>query len=97
ENGELSSRGAKDTLAKMVEEGGNPKEIAEKLGVIQVHDENLIQSAVEKTIANNPKVIEDYKGGKTAALQFLVGQVMKDTKGAAKPDTVKELLVKALS
>ncbi|MBI2474777.1 MAG: Asp-tRNA(Asn)/Glu-tRNA(Gln) amidotransferase subunit GatB [Candidatus Taylorbacteria bacterium] len=94
--GKLSSRGAKDTLAKLVAEGGDARAVAEKLGVIQIHDEKAIQSAVLKAIANNPKVVADYKGGKAAALQFLIGQVMRESKGAAKPDTAKELLLKAL-
>ncbi|OHA17539.1 MAG: glutaminyl-tRNA synthase (glutamine-hydrolyzing) subunit B [Candidatus Taylorbacteria bacterium RIFCSPLOWO2_02_FULL_43_11] len=95
--GQLSSRGAKDTLAKMVETGGNPRLIAKDLGVIQIHDPKAIQLAAEKVIANNPKVVEDYKGGKSAALQFLIGQVMRETKGSAKPDTVRKLLEEALS
>jgi aspartyl-tRNA(Asn)/glutamyl-tRNA(Gln) amidotransferase subunit B len=95
-SGELSSRGAKDTLAALVQNGGQAKQTALKLGVIQVHDEGAIQTAVDKAVAANPKVVADFKGGKTAALMFLVGQVMKETKGAAKPDTVRELLVKSL-
>ena len=47
-------------------------------------------------IAENPKAVEDYKAGKTASLQFLVGQVMKRTKGRAKPDAVTPLLVAKL-
>jgi aspartyl-tRNA(Asn)/glutamyl-tRNA(Gln) amidotransferase subunit B len=53
-------------------------------------------AAVEAAIAENPKAVEDYKSGKTSAVQFLVGQVMKRTKGRAKPDAVSPLLVEKL-
>lgn len=97
ESGKLSSRGAKDVLAKLVDEGGDPKVVAATLGVIQVQDEKVIKGVAEKIISANPKVVADYKGGKAAALQFLIGQVMKETRGSAKPDIIKEVLVKVLS
>jgi aspartyl-tRNA(Asn)/glutamyl-tRNA(Gln) amidotransferase subunit B len=95
--GELSSRGAKDTLAKLVESGGDANEIARALGVIQTCDEGLIKIAVEKIIAENPKAVADYKSGKTTAMQFLIGQVMKETKGGASPDLAKDLLTRLLN
>ena len=94
--GELSSRGAKDTLAKLIDEGGEASAIARELGVIQVHDDASIKTAVKKIIGENPKVVADYKGGKLPALQFLIGQVMKETRGSAKPDIIKEVLVKLI-
>lgn len=93
---ELSSRGAKDTLMKLADGGGEAEAVAKSLGVIQNNDEGAIQAAVLKVIEANQKVVADYKGGKISAIQFLIGQVMKETKGAASPDLVKTLLTKTL-
>lgn len=93
---ELSSRGAKNTLAKLVEDGGEARAAAKTLGLIQNNDHTEAGAIVEKIISANPKVVADYKGGKTAALQFLIGQVMKETKGSASPDMAKSLLTDRL-
>ena len=96
EKGLLSSRGAKDTLAKLIDEGGEPGSVAKAIGVIQIHDGEAIKKVVKKIISENEKVVGDYKGGKVAALQFLVGQVMKETRGAASPNNIKDILTKLL-
>lgn len=95
--GELSSRGAKDTLAKMYElGGGDAKKIAEELGAIQKSDAGELKKIVAEVLAENPKMVEDYKAGKVAVLQFLMGQAMKKSKGSGNPkvltDILKELL-----
>lgn len=95
-SGELSSRGAKDVIQILAEEGGDPKVIAEKKGLIQKSDEGELLLVVKKIIASNPKVVQEYKNGKLAALQFLVGQGMKETKGAANPAVLKELILKTV-
>lgn len=60
----------------------------------QISDEGLIEAVITKVISGNPDAIEDYKKGKKNALTFLVGQVMKETKGKANPKIVNEMLVK---
>lgn len=95
--GKLSSRGAKDVLAKMVSDGGEPSKIAESLGVVQVVDEDAIKGIVRKVLGANLKVVEDYKSGKAPALQYLVGQVMKESKGSAKPDLARSIILSLLS
>ena len=95
-DGVLSSRGAKDLLVKIVKEGGNPEEIAKKEGMLQSNDEGPIKAIVEKLIAENPKVVADYKAGKEASLQFFVGQTIKATKGSANPQIIKKVLLSAL-
>ncbi len=95
--GKLSSRGAKDVLSKMVLDGKEPEEIAKDLGVIQVSDEGAIKAIVAKVLDANKKVVEDYKSGKGPALQYLIGQVMKESKGSAKPDLVKNIITSLLS
>lgn len=95
--GKLSSRGAKDVLFKVVNEGGEPEEIAKILGVIQVVDEGAIRDVVKRVLESNSKVVSDYKAGKGPALQYLIGQVMKESKGSAKPDLAKKIIVEVLA
>lgn len=92
-DGELSSRGAKDILATMVKEGGEPKKIAEAKNLFQVHDEGAIMAIVEKVIAENESVFAEYEGGKEKSLMFLIGQAMKESKGSANPELLKKLFV----
>ena len=95
-SGEISSRGAKDTLAVMVVEGGSPKQIAEAKGLFQKSDEGALLAIVDQVIKANDKVVADYKGGNERSLQFLVGQGMKESKGSANPQVLAELFKKQL-
>ncbi len=94
--GEISSRGAKDTLAILVKEGGSPKEIAKNNNFIQQSDLGALEIAVKKIIADNKKVVDEYKSGKEASLQFLIGQGMKETKGSANPKILSDLFKKLI-
>jgi aspartyl-tRNA(Asn)/glutamyl-tRNA(Gln) amidotransferase subunit B len=89
----VNSRGAKDILAILYTEGGMPEDIAGKRGFIQNITEVEIRTIAQKIITENPTVIADYKAGKQAALQFLIGQGMKATKGAANPETLKTIFL----
>jgi aspartyl-tRNA(Asn)/glutamyl-tRNA(Gln) amidotransferase subunit B len=94
---EISSSGAKKILAMMIEEAdSSPKSLAEKHGLLQKSDAGDIQPIIDKVVADNAKVVAEYKAGKAASLQFLIGQAMKAAKGAANPGVIKELLVKKL-
>lgn len=93
----LSSRGAKDVLAIMVSNDGDPEEIANTNGLIQKSDEGEIKKIVIEIVANNASVVSDYKNGKEVALQFLVGQGMKLTKGSANPELLKKLLLEVIN
>lgn len=92
-SGEISSRGAKDILRILLSEGGEAKAIAEREGLFQVQDTEAIVKVVKEIIAENPSVVEEYKSGKEASLQFLVGQGMKKTKGAANPALLKDTIL----
>jgi aspartyl-tRNA(Asn)/glutamyl-tRNA(Gln) amidotransferase subunit B len=81
----------------MVREGGDAKAIAERLGVIQQHDEGALLDVVKQVIEENPNVVAEYKAGKEASLQFLVGQGMKLSKGSANPKVLADLLKKELA
>ena len=94
---DLSSRGAKDTLTLMAVQGGDPEALATANGLIQVTDTAALQAAVQEVIAANEAVAAEYRAGKEASLQFLVGQAMKATKGAGNPGVLKELLIAALA
>lgn len=88
---DISSRAAKDILALMLSEGGEPKAIAEAKGWLQVHDESAVAAIVESVITEFPAVFAEYTGGKEASLQFLIGQGMKKGRGAANPELLKKL------
>lgn len=91
-SGEISSRGTKDVLKIMFEKGGDPEQIVEEKGLKQASDDDFIKKIVEQIIKENPAVAEDYKNGKEAALQFLVGQGMKLSGGKANPEMLKKYL-----
>lgn len=94
--GIVSSRGAKDILVIMLETGGAPQEIAKERGLIQQNDEGAIKAIVEKVIESNPSPVADFKAGKEAALQFLIGQGMRESKGSANPSVLAKLIKEAL-
>ena len=97
--GEISSRGAKDILRLMLETGEDPSEIAEREGFLQTSDAGALEEIVKNVIAQNSKAAEDYKKGKEASLQFLVGQAMREAKSrkiGANPQTLKEFFLRLL-
>lgn len=94
---EISSRAAKDILKTLVEKGGDPREIAEREGLFQKSDTSELKAIAEKIISENEKVVAEYKAGKVASLQFLVGQGMKATKGSANPEMLKTVFAELLS
>lgn len=95
--GTISGKIAKDIFGEMFETGKLPSIIVEERGLIQISDESEIAAIVEAVIEENPKSVEDYRGGKQQALGFLVGQVMRLTKGRANPALVNKLLKEKLS
>lgn len=94
--GEISSRGAKDILKVLEESGGAPRAIAEKNNLIQQSDIKKLTEVVAKIIKDNEKAVAEYKKGKLSSLEFLVGQTMRETKGGANPQILKEIFTKLL-
>lgn len=92
EDGTISSKIAKEVFAELVENGGDPEEFVKKKGLVQISDEGQLLEVVTKVLNENEQSIQDYKAGKGRALGFLVGQVMKETKGQANPQMVNKLL-----
>lgn len=96
--GDLSSRGAKDTLSALVDSPtASPRTLADSLGLIQKSDPVALIPVIETMLAANEKAIAEYKAGKTASLQFLVGQAMKATKGAGNPEMLKKIILEKIS
>ena len=93
---EVSSRGAKDILKIMFEVGGSPSVIAKENNLLQQSDEGGLKLIVDKVISENNTVVEEYKGGKLAALQYLIGQCMKASRGSGNPEMFKNLLTKLI-
>ena len=95
--GELSGKLAKDILPKMFATGDAPAAIMDREGLRQISDVSALDKLADDVIAANPKQVEQYRGGKTALLGFLVGQVMKASRGQANPATVNDLLKNKLA
>lgn len=91
-NGTISSKIAKKVFAHLVENGGDPEEYVKREGLVQISDEGELRNIVNQVLDENEKSVQDYKDGKKKALGFLVGQVMKATKGQANPQMVNKLL-----
>jgi aspartyl-tRNA(Asn)/glutamyl-tRNA(Gln) amidotransferase subunit B len=92
----LNSNTARELFAVLFEEGGDPGRIVRERGLSQVSDGEAIARLVEQAIAQNPKSVEDLRGGKKAAAQFLVGQVMRASRGKANPQMVASILEERL-
>ncbi|MEG0873073.1 MAG: Asp-tRNA(Asn)/Glu-tRNA(Gln) amidotransferase subunit GatB [Clostridia bacterium] len=92
----ISSAIAKKVFPDMFETGERAESIVEKKGLVQISDEGQITAIVKKIIDNNPQSVSDYRAGKDKAIGFLVGQIMKETRGKANPQIVNSLLIDAL-
>lgn len=92
----IGSRVAKDLLVRLFGSDIGPLQIAEKEGLLQVSDSASLQIVINEIIANNETVVQEYRAGKEASLQFLVGQGMKMTKGSANPTMLKDLFIESL-
>jgi len=92
----LSSTAAKEVFAEIMAAGGDPEQIAADKGLLQVSDEGEIAKIVEQVLNDNQKAAEDVKNGEMKAIGFLVGQVMKASKGKANPQLAQDLIKKQL-
>lgn len=96
QTGKISGTSAKAVYEEMFKTGKPADEIIQQRGLSQITDTSEIEAAVEQVIAANPQPVEDYKAGKTQAVKFLVGQVMKATRGRANANMAQELIVKKI-
>ncbi len=91
----ISSKQAKEIFPEVVE-GKNPKQLVEEKGMKQMSDSSALLSMIESILDEYPQSIEDFKNGKDRAVGFLVGQVMKKSKGQANPAMTNQLIVEEL-
>lgn len=91
-DGSITSRAAKDILSAIVTDGVKPETYAKENGLIVVNDTDLLEKTVADVVVAHPTVVDDYRNGKVAALEFLVGQCMRRLKGAVQPDALRTLL-----
>ncbi len=96
DKGTISGKIAKTVFEEMWASGKDPEMIVKEKGLVQISDVSEIVVIVDAVIAANPQSVEDYKAGKQKAIGFLVGQIMKQTKGRANPEMVNKLLVERL-
>ncbi len=96
DSGEITGKIAKEVFAEMADTGKKAGEIIKARGLKQVADEDVLEKVIDEVISENPKVVEEIRGGKKKAFGYLVGQVMKKTKGQANPGIVNQILSKKL-
>ncbi|MCU0491001.1 MAG: Asp-tRNA(Asn)/Glu-tRNA(Gln) amidotransferase subunit GatB [Chloroflexaceae bacterium] len=90
--GSINRTVAKQVFEESFASGGDPAQIVADKGLTQISDSGALAALAREVLANNPKAVEEYRKGKTSAVQFLVGQVMRATKGQANPQTAREVL-----
>ncbi len=95
--GVISASKARDVFQAMIETGKGAKEIVEERGLQQISDEEKLLSIIDRVLRENQQAVEDYLGGKETAITFLIGQVMRATRGQANPGMVRLLLEKRLA
>jgi aspartyl-tRNA(Asn)/glutamyl-tRNA(Gln) amidotransferase subunit B len=96
EEGKISSKIAKIVLEEMFKTGADPSQIIEEKGLVLITNEKEIEKIAHQVVSENQKAVSDFKRGKEAALQFLIGQVMAKTKGKVNPKLAREILLKIL-
>ena len=97
ETGELTSKNLKDILDNILEEDKTIDEIIKDSGISNITDSNELIKIVMDVINENEDIVKDYKAGKDRALKYLMGQIMKETKGSANPKMVNDILVEELN
>lgn len=97
DSGSLSSRGGKEALLELAQNGGSIEVIVAERGLAQVSDPEALRKAVQDVIKEHAGPADEYRKGKEASLKFLVGQAMKATKGAGNPALLQSLLIEELA
>ena len=97
EQGELSSKMGKAVFAEMFRTGEDPASVVARLGLTQISDASALDKVIAEVLAENPRQLAEYRGGRDKLFGYFVGQVMKKTGGQANPQLLNELLKKALA
>ncbi len=96
DEGRVTARNARPLVAELIASGGDPEVLVAERGLEAVSDTGLLEEVADRVLAGNPKAVEGYRGGDAKLLNFLMGQVMKETQGKANPAQVRELLARKL-
>ena len=96
ESGTISASVAKAVFERMAESGEAPRAIVEAEGLVQIDDTDVLGAAVREAVDGNPDAVASYRAGKTGTLGFLVGQVMRRTRGKANPRAARAMLLDIL-
>lgn len=97
DNGTISGKIGKEVFKSVIEEKKDPSLIIKEKNLIQISDENTVEKVIDEIIAEHPEEVKRYKAGENKLLGYLVGQIMKKTKGKANPAIVNRLLQNKLS
>ena len=96
QEGTISSKIAKKVFKELIENGGSAEKIVKEKGLVQISDDATLRKFVTDALDANPQSIEDFKNGKDRAIGFLVGQIMKASKGQANPPMVNKILLEEI-
>ena len=96
-NGTISGKIAKDILPELLTEGGSPKALVDRKGLVQISDQGAIKAMIEEVLAAHPAELEQYRAGKTKLKGFFVGQLMKKSGGRVDPKLTNQLLEELLN
>ncbi|HAB96886.1 MAG TPA: Asp-tRNA(Asn)/Glu-tRNA(Gln) amidotransferase GatCAB subunit B, partial [Enterococcus sp.] len=96
-DGTISSKIAKKVFKELITNGGDAEEVVKAKGLIQLSDPAQLLPMINEVLDNNQQSVDDFKNGKDRAVGFLVGQIMKATKGQANPGVVNKLLQEELA
>ena len=96
EKEEINKKAARDLLLELFESDESPREIVKEKGLTQIGDEDALEGIIDKILEANPDAVENFRQGKTQAMGFLIGQVMRESRGRANPKIVRDLLEKKL-
>jgi aspartyl-tRNA(Asn)/glutamyl-tRNA(Gln) amidotransferase subunit B len=97
DDGAININAAREVFAELFERGGDPAARVEEKGLAQVSDAGALEDLAAQAIGENPKSVDDFRGGKEAALQYLMGQVMRMSRGKANPQAVLDILRRRLA
>ncbi len=95
-SGAISGKIGKTVLEEMFVSGKTPQQVVQEKGLVQISDESEIENIITQVIADNPKPVQEYRDGRKKVIGFLIGQIMKATKGKANPKLVNKILVEKL-
>ncbi len=95
-NNTLTSKNLKDILDKVLEEDKSISEIIKESGIENITDDTALREIIKKIVSENSESVTDYKNGHDRAIKFLMGQVMKETKGSANPKLAMNILIEEL-